>query len=137
MRKPVSRSKNVKNGRLGDVIRARRLALEITLRDLASACLKPDGGSLSQQYIYDIENSSRAPSLETVEKIANALGLEPDYLVVLAGHTPRSITMYFEEIAEAAPAAARAFVKALEERFTDWDSFQPSTRVRALHGVSR
>lgn len=118
----MPRPKNVKNGQLGEAIRTKRLELGFTLRDLAKKCLKPNGEALSQQYIYDIENNTRTPSSDTVEKIALALELEPAYLQALAGHPPTILVTYLETYPEAAPAAMRIFARALRIGFTNWDA---------------
>ena len=60
---------------IGERVRGRREALELTQQDLADAI------SLTSQHISAIELDKRAPSLTSLAKLAEELGVTVDYLV--------------------------------------------------------
>ncbi|GAH59996.1 unnamed protein product [marine sediment metagenome] len=60
---------------LGQTIRKRRQALEITQQQLAEAL------GVTPQHISAIEKDKRAPSLPSLAKLAEELGVSVDYLV--------------------------------------------------------
>lgn len=64
---------------LGDVIRAARLAADLSLRDLTKRV------SVTPSYLSDIENDRRVPSQEVLSTIAVVLQLDLDHLMALAG----------------------------------------------------
>lgn len=55
----------------GKTVRSRREALKMTLEELA------ERAGLTPNYINEIENGHRDPSLSTVFSIAEGLGVEP------------------------------------------------------------
>jgi transcriptional regulator with XRE-family HTH domain len=66
----VSRKKQSEiNHRFGKAIRRRRRELDLSQEELA------ERAELHQTYISDVERGGRNPSLENVEKLANALGI--------------------------------------------------------------
>ncbi len=67
------------NRTLGDVTRSRRVALDLSLRDLAKIIRK------APSYVSDIENDRRVPSEEVIREIAQALELDADDLMARAG----------------------------------------------------
>ena len=56
---------------IAGAVRARRLAAGLTMRELASRA------GMSQPFLSNLENSRAMPSLSTLYKIANALGVSP------------------------------------------------------------
>jgi len=60
---------------LGERIRARRQALKLTQQQVAEAL------KLSPQHISAIEQDKRVPSLPSLAKLAEELGVTVDYLV--------------------------------------------------------
>lgn len=64
---------------LGDAVRRRRLALEISQEELAAL------SGLHRTYVGGVERGERNPSVETVARLAVALGVEPGALLVLEG----------------------------------------------------
>lgn len=60
---------------LGDIVRKLRLQRNMTIRDLA------DKTNLSYAYISQIENGKRTPTVETLNKLADALGVTVQYLI--------------------------------------------------------
>lgn len=54
----------------GDIIKERRVVLGLTQQDLS------DYTGLSTRYINSVENGKGNPSMKTLEKIADILGLE-------------------------------------------------------------
>jgi len=62
--------------KLGYIVNSLRRALKLTQQDIANAV------GCSQGYIADIEKGRVSPSLNTVEKIANALGVNTHMLLM-------------------------------------------------------
>ena len=60
---------------LGDRIRARREGLELTQEQLAAAT------GLSPQYVSLIEQAKRSPSVSSLARFAEELGVTADYLI--------------------------------------------------------
>ena len=60
---------------LGERIKARREELELTQLQLARAL------GVTPQYISVIEKNKRAPSLDSLAKLAQELGVTTDYLI--------------------------------------------------------
>ena len=72
----------------GKTIRSRRQEIGLSLRGLARAIGK------SPSFIVEIERSERLPAIseDTLREVANAIQVEPDLLIVLAGKTPTDVT---------------------------------------------
>lgn len=64
---------------LGQTIRSKRLALNLTLRDVAAVAGK------SIAYLHDLEHDRRGLSDETLERLSNALQLDQSELRALSG----------------------------------------------------
>ena len=60
---------------LGEIIRARRKALDMTQTELAEKC------GISSMHLSYIERGLRSPSLYTLQVIAKALGCQIDQLL--------------------------------------------------------
>jgi transcriptional regulator with XRE-family HTH domain len=76
----------------GDYIAARRKALKLTQKDLASQIKKSDGTAISAQYLNDVERERRAiPTDAVLESLAEVLKIPTDVLYFLAGRTPPDI----------------------------------------------
>ncbi|MFH0847359.1 MAG: helix-turn-helix transcriptional regulator [Chloroflexota bacterium] len=67
---------------LAQLIRNQRIALSLTIRELAKA----SGASAS--YLGRIERGERSPSGQTLKKIARPLGFDVNELFTLAGYLP-------------------------------------------------
>ena len=76
----------------GKCIRERRKALGPTQRQLASRVRFEDGHSISAPYLNDIEHDLRKPPrAHLIEQFAQALSVNADLLVYLAGRLPQDI----------------------------------------------
>jgi transcriptional regulator with XRE-family HTH domain len=64
---------------LGEVVRERRLALGLTLRDVSST------GYVSMGHLSDVENGRKEGSSSFINGVANGLGVEASELVIQAG----------------------------------------------------
>ena len=61
-------------------------------RELAEMIEREEGGSISPQYLNDIEHDRRSPSSDhMIKQFADALKISPNYLYYLAGRIPQSI----------------------------------------------
>lgn len=67
------------NKSLGEIIRDRRVELDLSLRDLAKIIAK------APSYLSDIENDRRTPAEDVIRDIARALDLDADDLMARAG----------------------------------------------------
>lgn len=64
---------------LGEVVRERRLALGLTLRDVSST------GYVSMGHLSDVENGRKEGSSSFINGVANGLGIEASELIIQAG----------------------------------------------------
>ncbi|MCX7382584.1 MAG: helix-turn-helix transcriptional regulator [Alphaproteobacteria bacterium] len=78
---------------LGQAIIAARKAKRISQKHLAAVVQKDDGGgSISPQYLNDIEHDRRSPtSDQLIREFAKALDVDENYLFVLAGKIPDEV----------------------------------------------
>ena len=99
---------------LGQAIIAARKLRGMSQKDLAAAVQKVDGtGSISPQYLNDIEHDRRSPtSDELIKEIARALDQNPDDFFVLAGKIPDDLRTASADSATRIKAF-KAFRKAL------------------------
>ena len=73
----------------GGAVSAKRKELKLSQKALAERVLKEDGTSITPQYLNDIEHDRRSPTTDQmVGALADALGLDREYLFVLAGKVP-------------------------------------------------
>lgn len=64
---------------LGEVIRERRLALGLSLREVSST------GYVSMGHLSDVENGRKEGSSSFINGVANGLGIEASELIIQAG----------------------------------------------------
>ena len=78
---------------LGQAIITARKSRGISQKELASVIEKEDGsGPISPQYLNDIEHDRRSPtSDQLIREFAKALGVDEDYLFVVAGKIPEDL----------------------------------------------
>lgn len=76
---------------LGSEISGRRKELGYTQRQLAAMVRKEDGGSITPQFLNDIERDRRRPSPLVLQRIAEALQAPVDEYHRLAGQLPTDI----------------------------------------------
>lgn len=101
---------------LGQAIIKARKDRGISQKDLAAAVQKDDGsGPISPQYLNDIEHDRRSPTSDhLIREFARALGVEEDYLFVLAGKIPEELRLAATDPANTAKAF-RAFRRTLSK----------------------
>lgn len=74
---------------LGQAISQKRRELGLNQKQLAEMIQREEGGSISPQYLNDIEHDRRSPSSDhMVSEFGRVLGLSPNYLYYLAGRVP-------------------------------------------------
>lgn len=71
---------NSSEGHLGRIIKQQRVAVQLTLQELASK------SGVSSSHLGRIERGERSPSARTLRRIANPLGFGEDELFTLAGY---------------------------------------------------
>ena len=82
----------------GKLISERRQEKGLSQKGLASLLKKEDGGTISPQYLNDIERGRRNPPPEyLLKQLAKHLDWEFDYLVYLAGKLPEDINKNMNE----------------------------------------
>ena len=100
---------------LGDTITENRKKLGLTQKALAQCVQKPDGGSITAQYLNDIEHDRRSPSSPMIiEQLAKALQLQPEVLYFQAGALPADLQQLASVPNDKVVAAFQAFRKKLE-----------------------
>lgn len=74
----------------GRVISKARKVLALSQKDLAARVMKEEGGgSISPQYLNDIEHDRRNPSSgHLIRQFSGTLNVSEDYLFALAGRLP-------------------------------------------------
>jgi transcriptional regulator with XRE-family HTH domain len=73
----------------GQAISQKRRELGLSQKQLAEMIQREEGGSISPQYLNDIEHDRRSPSSDhMVGEFARVLGLSANYLYYLAGRLP-------------------------------------------------
>jgi transcriptional regulator with XRE-family HTH domain len=75
----------------GTIVREARVKAGKTQRQLAEHVRKEDGTPITPQYLNDIEFDRRTPSEFVIRQIANALLLDADRLIYIAGSLPQDI----------------------------------------------
>ena len=76
----------------GEVITRARKDKKLSQKQVAAGTLKEDGQAISAQYLNDIEHDRRNPPSEyIVRQLADALDLDLDYLLFLAGRFPADV----------------------------------------------
>ena len=76
----------------GRIIADARKALGMSQKDLAARTHKDGGGSISPQYLNDIEHDRRNPPAEfIIEQLAGHLGLSKEHLIAAAGLWPTDL----------------------------------------------
>lgn len=73
---------------LGETIREKRVAMDITLRELARRL------DITPSYLSDIENDRRVPAEDVLQNIAKELDLPFDDLMGLAGRFGEAVERY-------------------------------------------
>ena len=76
---------------LGEAISQQRRKLGLSQKQLAEQIRREEGGSISPQYLNDIEHDRRSPSSDhMIKEFARVLGppLSENYLFYLAGRVP-------------------------------------------------
>ena len=81
---------------LGQTIREARVRAGMTQKELAAKIIRKEEyseeqKSITPQYLNDIEHDRRTPPEYVTRQIAKHTGLDPDYLVLLAGSVPEAI----------------------------------------------
>lgn len=99
---------------LGKKIARARKAKTLSLKELADKVYKEEGGSVSPQYLNDIEHGRRVPSSFVMRELANQLALNLDELSLLAGQQPKDVTEFIKSDPNAVNLVAKAFRKALD-----------------------
>ncbi len=102
--------------RFGDYIAKRRKELGLSQKELAQRVLKEDGDPISPQYLNDIERNRRnPPSGDLLHRLAEQIGMSPEYLGFLAGELEIPEDLQNQNPSqERVEAAFRAFRKAIE-----------------------
>src|ERR1700736_6481540 len=73
----------------GSYISQQRRARGLSQKQLAEKIRREEGGSISPQYLNDIEHDRRSPSSDhMIKEFARVLGLSENYLFYLAGRVP-------------------------------------------------
>lgn len=94
---------------LGDLIKSRRVELDMKLRELARRL------EVTPSYVSDIEYDRRVPSEEVLGRIATELQLDLDDLVARSGRIGSEAERYLRET----PAATTLFRRISERKLDD------------------
>ena len=99
----------------GQYIAQERKRINLTQKGLAAKIKRSDEDKpITPQYLNDIEHDRRSPSSpELITTIAEALGVDPDVLYVLAGRMPSDVSRKQLADPQAVARAMKAFRRAL------------------------
>jgi transcriptional regulator with XRE-family HTH domain len=76
----------------GRAISAARRKLGMSQKQLAERIQREEGGSISPQYLNDIEHDRRSPSSDhMIRQFSRALDLSENYLCYVAGRVPAEL----------------------------------------------
>lgn len=76
----------------GEAIAEKRKELGLSQKQLAEKIQREEGGSISPQYLNDIEHDRRSPSSDhIIGEFARVLSLSSNYLYFLAGRVPAEL----------------------------------------------
>jgi len=98
----------------GKVISDARKRLGLSQKEAASSLYKEEGGTISPQYLNDIEHDRRNPPADHIlQQLAKLLDINKDNLYFLAGQIPSDLrdTTYKPEQLQAAFKAFRRNLK--------------------------
>ncbi len=100
----------------GQAISKARKALGLSQKELAASVMKEEGGgSISPQYLNDIEHDRRSPSSgHLIRQFSRILDIPEDYLFALAGRLPDDVRPDATDPAKVVQAFAN-FRKTLKE----------------------
>ena len=100
----------------GEAITQARRDKKLSQKQVAAGTLKDDGKAISPQYLNDIEHDRRNPPSEPiVRQLADALDLDLDYLLFLAGRFASDV-LEMPRDQEDIATAMRAFRSSLREQ---------------------
>ena len=102
----------------GSYISEQRRARGLSQKQLAERIQREEGGSISPQYLNDIEHNRRSPSSDhMINEFARVLQLSANYLFYLAGRvpaaarhrdaTPRDVDQWVQAFRRSAPNKKR------------------------------
>lgn len=76
----------------GNFIRETRKVAGLSQKQLAEMIEREEGGSISPQYLNDIEHDRRSPSSDhMIQQLARTLKVSANYLSYLAGRVPAAL----------------------------------------------
>lgn len=109
---------------LGEVLRDSRIAVELTLRDLAKKL------DIAPSYLSDIENDRRVPSEDVLQRLASELDLAFDELMARAGRVGDQAERYMKQN----PSAGLLFRRISERRLPEEDLKKLLSQVERMGG---
>lgn len=113
---------NMADKTLGDLVRDRRAALDMRLRELARRL------EVTPSYVSDIENDRRVPSEDVLGRIAVVLDLPLEQLLAHAGRLGNDAERYLRQT----PVATTLFRRISEENLNEDEIRDLMNRVQQL-----
>lgn len=82
----------------GQIIAEERKKRGWSLKEVSSRIMREEGGSISIQYLNDIEHDRRGPSSDhMVRQFAEVFGLDHEWLIYRAGRWPNELRSKFSQ----------------------------------------
>lgn len=97
----------------GRTVAERRNALKLTLKALSQTVLNKDGRPVSMQYVHDIEQDRRMPSISVLKQLAHTLQIDEDELQGVGGIVPEAISEYLKAHPEQTRDLRKIFERAI------------------------
>ena len=111
---------------LGTFLKQERAKRKISLKELGENLRSPrsEHGSVSPQYLNDIELGRRTPSQELIEQLAKYFDVEVDFLRALGEKGHPDVDAYLRHQPMAGVEVGRLFRRAQKVGFTDWNQLE-------------
>src|SRR5262249_46043106 len=106
---------------LGQLLRQARQAQGLSLRQAAQSIRRHSAQSLSWQYLADLEQGRRQPSLTVLGTLAQGLRLDLTTLLAHVGHVETTLRAYLRTHPDCARTLHTFLLTALQVDFAAWD----------------
>ncbi len=110
---------------VGEFLREERRKRNWSLKELGEQLRSTrTAGSVSPQYLNDLEHNRRSPSDELLQQFAKLFDSKLETLQALAQRSLSAVSEYLAGHSAASPEVGRVFRRATEMGFTDWSKVE-------------
>lgn len=121
----------------GEFLREERRKRSWSLKELGERLRSTrTAGSVSPQYLNDLEHDRRSPSDELLQQFAKLFDARLETLQALAQRSLTAVSEYLADYSSTSPEVGRVFRRASDVGFTDWSKVEEFIQ-RASKGKRR